>query len=269
MPGRPDDTVDPEFLGRLLATISVVDDLANARRAALHRKPARGSAAKADTALASGELVFVFATQALGFAIDHLKAWESLILGGLHPTFAQMTLLRAALEGAATARWLLDLEVTPTERVGRGIASAVDDLIQVRRFELSVGRTSSQPKPGEAVDARIADLKRVSLAAGIPEVRYPAATTLFETYGGDHGDGVWLFRLVSAFAHAKQWAIAGTDRDQRSASYPPGVEGGHVTSSDQVVLFATTRTVDLVRTALDDLDRYGTRRSVGAWFRGP
>lgn len=269
MTARADDRVDPEFLARLLTTIVVVDDLANARSIALHRKPARGSPARADNTLASGELVFVFATQALGFAIDHLKAWESLILGGLHPAFAQMTLLRAALEGAATARWLLDLEVTPTERVGRGIASAVDDLIQVRRFEFSVGSTPSQVKPGEAADARIAELKRISLAAGIPDVRYPAATTLFEVYGGDQGDAVWLFRLVSAFAHAKQWAIAGTDRDERPATHPPGVEGGYVTSSDQVVLFATTRTVELVRTALDDLDRYGRRRSIRAWFRGP
>jgi hypothetical protein len=180
------------------------------------------------------------------------------VFGGLHPTFAQMTLVRAGLEGAVTARWLVDLRATPDMRVARGVAVALDDYQERAKFERSANLTP--PPAGDMAKSaavRIEELKANRESAGLPVVHYPSTTLLMGEFGGIESDGIWLYRLVSAFAHAKQWSLAGTDRTPwRQSRLISGVEGGTVTASDQVVLFATLRAFELVEAALAEIEDY-------------
>lgn len=58
----------------------------------------------------------------LSVSLDHLQTWRHVVFAGgagLQPAYAHMTLLRGAMEAAIVARWLVDSEVDPSERLAR------------------------------------------------------------------------------------------------------------------------------------------------------
>lgn len=241
------------------------------RTKALHAGPRRGSLAAADARLPEGRFVSVFSTQALGFAIDHLKAWQLLVLGGSHPAFAQMTLVRGSIEGAVTSRWLTDASAAASARVSRGVAAALDDYDERRKFENAAGVPAPEPGTGaKSGGQRMAELREARDRAQVAEVRYPPTTELVRQYGAEEGATEWLYRLVSAFAHAKQWSIHAMDKFPTQFGHPAlGIQSGRVEASDQVVLFATMHAVDLLDVAISEFEAYTMHpRSLRAWVLG-
>ena len=94
------------------------------------------------------------------------------------------------------------------------MAAALDDYEERAKFERSANITP--PPDGDTAKsaaARIEELKANREAAGLPVVRYPSTTFLMGEFGGIDSDGIWLYRLVSAFAHAKQVVVGGDGSD--------------------------------------------------------
>lgn len=228
--------------------------------------PQPGSLAAADAAIPHARWVIVSANMAVGVAADHLFAWKLIADGRLIPVYAPMTLLRTALEGAVLTRWLVDPRPGALERVSRGVAAQLDDYEERRKFEASArshAKAEGLPEPPPPTDPaksavdRFAELTAARDAAGIPAIRQPGPTYLMTRFGApDYRDVSWLYRLVSAFAHAKPWALHGTTLGPTSPSGTPGMQGGQVTASDNIIIGTTDLVAGIVETAILDLESY-------------
>lgn len=67
-------------------------------------------------------------------AEDHLRAVVIIVKHGPLPGFALYTLLRAASDAAVRAAYLLELSLTPAERLGRTLNERLDNLKEQRKF---------------------------------------------------------------------------------------------------------------------------------------
>jgi hypothetical protein len=203
--------------------------------------------------------VRIHAAQALASALDHLTAWRLLVDARGIPILAHMTLLRGALEGSVRCRWLIDATIDSTTRVARGYAAKRDDYVEHGKFEESrEGLDDGEERParvastGKTAAERLIDLEAWRSEAEIPVVRFQDTTALMKTYGLER----W-FRLASAAAHGKEWALgAATLEPSSDAAPPPGV--GHETASanDAVVLGLTVVTIGAAARAIRDLEAY-------------
>jgi hypothetical protein len=193
----------------------------------------------------------------LNVSVDHLFAWGLIIRGGLLPIYSEMTLLRGALEGALISRWLLDPRATPMTRVAQGVAAQRDDYDERRKFEESIKAPPRPAGAGKSGADRLADLTKVRDRDGIPVVPFRRATYLAAGYGvPGYSDISWLYRLVSAFAHAKEWALTATTLGLSTDAHTPGVKYGGVTASESIVLSATGIVIDHVETAVAEYQAY-------------
>jgi hypothetical protein len=232
-------------------------DLIRDRIARLHRDPLPGSLATSDGAIPHARWVLASAHMALGVASDHMNAWRLLVNGRLIPIYSPMTLLRAGLEAAVLCRWLVDPRPTSLERVARGVAAQVADYDERRKWEAAVGAHERPPGTGKSGAARLTDLISARGAAAIPALRLPGVTDLAKAVGAPgYRDVSGYYRLMSAFAHAKPWALHATTLGPSAPTATPGMQGGVVTSSDVVLVGATDLVAGLVETAVMDVEAY-------------
>ncbi len=244
-----------------------------ARSVAIHERaqrkigdPRPGSPAAADAVIPHARWIITSANMAVGVAADHLFAWKLIVDGRQIPVYAPMTLLRTALEGAVLTRWLVDPRPGALERVSRGVAAQLDDYDERRKFETSVkarakteGLLEPLPPsaPGKSGADRLAELITARDDAGIPAIKQPGSTDLMMRFGApDYRDVSSLYRLVSAFAHAKPWALHATSVGPTSPSGTQGIQGGQVTANDDVIIGTTDLVAGIVETAIGDLERY-------------
>lgn len=252
--------MDPDAARELRTTLLRVDDLRS--RAGRRPPEARpGALGAADADVPHARWVVAGANMAIGVAVDHLYAWQQLVGAGPIPIYAPMTLLRTALEAAVTTRWLVDPRPSARERVGRGIAAQLDDYDERRKFEtIARARTPGYPPPSAGAKSapdRIADLKADRDGAEIPVVRLLGPTELMKNWGAPgHQDFTWLYRLLSAFAHAKPWALHATNIGPTGPSDTAGLSSGVVTASDLVLCGATIAVTDTTAAALAELEAY-------------
>jgi hypothetical protein len=194
---------------------------------------------------------------ALGVASDHLTAWKLIVYGGLIPIYSPMTLLRAALEGAVMCRWLVDPRPEPLERVARGVAAQVADYDERRKWEAGIRAPARPARAGKSASDRLAELTAARDKDGIPVVRLPGMTDLAKRFGAPgYRDVSAYYRLMSAFAHAKPWALHATNLGPAVATSASGWQGGPVTSSDTVLVGSTNLVAGLVETAVMDVEAY-------------
>lgn len=270
-PHRDTESIDPTFVLRLLQEVQRADTFRTRHKAIARDELRRGSLGAGDLRMPHSRFVGVFAIQAAAVAIDHLTAWQLLVHGATHPIFSQMTLIRGGMEGAATCRWLVDKAVGREERIARGVAAALEDFNQLRKFEESVGISGTSPDGATSASQWIQELSEERDRANIQAMPYPNMVWLMEHYGRPEvGDSVWLYRLLSAFAHAKQWALSATDQTPREVRRSiEGVAAGRVVASDQIVLYATAAAFDHVDIALDELREYGRGGNLISRVMGP
>lgn len=251
--------MDPAIAAELRQRLAGVDVLWARYHAAARRPIEAGTLAGDDDAHPHARFVAIHATQALSSALDHLNAWRLLVDGNRLPIQAHMTLLRGALEGSVRCRWLVDATTDSLTRVARGYAAKRDDYIQRRRFEESregldddEERQVRAASTGKGAAERLVDLEAWRSKAEIPVVPFEDTTSLMKTYGLER----W-FRLASAAAHGKEWALGAAKLEPSpDAAPPPGVSHGMVSLSDDVVLALTRVTIDAVERAVVDLEAY-------------
>ena len=94
----------------------------------------------------------------------------------------------------------------------------------------------------------------------------PSTTWLFEHYGAPgYRDGRLWYRLVSAYAHGKVWALLTANRDEITVTDETlvGVRRGKVTANDELSAYMTRLAMIYLTAAVTDLERYVGR---GEWL---
>lgn len=255
-------TMDEQILMESEATVGLrraVDraDAIHARVAALHQDPRPGSTAASDAEIPHARWVLLSARMALGVASDHLTAWRLIVDTRTIPIYSPMTLLRAALEGGLLCRWLVDPRIAPPERVARGVSAQMADYDERRKWEEAIRAPDRPAGSGKSGADRLADLVAARDADGISTVRLLGPTDLAKGFGAPgYRDVSWLYRLMSAFAHAKPWAVHATTLGPYGATSVPGLEIGVITSSDRVLVAATNHVAGLIEAAVAEVEGY-------------
>lgn len=146
-------------------------------------------------------------------AADQLMAFTKTVSEPIQ-TIAPWTCVRAVVEAAALAAWLLDPAVEASERVQRSFALRYEGLSQQVKFARAAGNESE----ATIAAARIDEVERVAISLGfprlenrkahrtgiaqhMPSVTYVIARTL---------DKEATYRLLSPVTHAHHWALLQT-----------------------------------------------------------
>ena len=227
------------------------------------------SDAARDSAVRNGSLAWSFGAAALQVGFDHLRAWRHLHASGMQPPFAHWTLLRGAVEGAVVTRWLCSASTT-NERRARGIGAQLADFGQRQGFEARV--VATMPKvaaPRVSAHERISRLRAEADADGLHGERLPGPTSLVTSLAppaelsGAKVDAEVLYRILSAFAHAKMWAMPVANDVVRGekVELAPELAVTVVTAPADIVWLLTDWAVTCLRLAVDDFERYSTAAS--------
>ena len=157
-------------------------------------------------------LAWTHALRGLQSAIDHLAAWRALSRHRPRPVMAHYSLLRAAIDGAARCRWLVDPKVDPTTRAGRGYLAELRDIEAVRIIDdLDPLLKVPAGEPGnldelERVLREEADAERVTIPPH-SEIRPHGLATTYAGYKSLYkGPGTHLYAVLSAATHGHVWA---------------------------------------------------------------
>lgn len=151
-----------------------------------------GSAASVDQAHPLGHHTGILATGFLSSGIEHLVIWERLLLAGVQPYTAHVTLIRGAMEGAVTCRWLIDPYIDSAARIRRGVALLLEDYANRRDFEQDLGIAVDAIKPpAKPAAERHADLRRErdETKVGRIDVHAHVAKQDGHRHGAGDGDG--------------------------------------------------------------------------------
>ena len=184
---------------QLVAALAPLPRLFEEQQTLARKGPAEGSMAISDAHIAERHRIWTLANQAWLNGTEHVNTWRLLLVGAkFQPAAAHYTLLRGALEGLVTCRWLIDGRVSASERIARACAFRLEDLRQRKNLEHELPDLPAPISPGKTAHERIAELRRSMAANGIVEVGFPSAVDRFDT----HGDGAWAYRILSAYAHS-------------------------------------------------------------------
>ena len=204
---------------------------------------------------------------------DHLLAWRTLVHAAPLPVNAQYSLLRSALEGIATCRWVLapnvgDLDQDRDERIRRGVALQLRDHNERHGFEVTWEKATnakiSRPPGGKPALERREELLAEKTKHRIGSVTVPEPTSLFRRFAvvtpGFPPDGTWLYQILSAHAHNRQWTLLTSSLGER-VNLPgiPGTAAVAVRTSDELAVAATLIAVDGLTAALEQIETYAGR----------
>ncbi|SDL21748.1 hypothetical protein [Microbacterium azadirachtae] len=139
-------------------------------------------------------------------AVDHARAFATLIRSGLRHSTALFTLTRGTLEALARPRWIMhDLDFL--QLAHRSLSLLYSDLRYPERLgELLVSRDGEDVDPGERRRHHESDLERL----GLPRpIRVDSSMLVSELVDSDlaHQDGKRLYSLLSAVAHGHRFAV--------------------------------------------------------------
>lgn len=215
MPRAGGESSDSAALTDAASVLAAIDELWRREHDVISVGPLPGSLAAADSDLPLGAIASELGSMAWSIGADHALAWHRLLhVARAQPMAAHATLARSVIEGAVVCRWLLEPGIDARERRVRATAMLAEDYRQRRNFERSanienvprgrLGRTGAQRHAELERDIRRHGL----VAAGKNVRRPPEVTQLFADFAipTRRGDGEWLYRALSGYAHGKQWA---------------------------------------------------------------
>ncbi len=221
--------------------------------------PVPGSTAARDCLTPMGQQAWILGFTAVNVGIDHLEVWRRLAEARIQPTFAHLTLIRGALEGAALARYLADPKIDGHERLRRGVGAYDADLEERAKYEprrpdliSPTGKTARERRKDLAEDCEVLRIKPRQLL-GPTELCARYIDTVIK-----QRDGEYVYRLLSAFAHGKQWPILpGSEAENYGPA--PGLTGAfmtRITANPRLAAELSVVAVDTVTAAVTDLERY-------------
>ncbi|WP_308290060.1 hypothetical protein [Mycolicibacterium sp. PAM1] len=146
------------------------------------------------------------ATRRLKVAVDYLAGVRDLVTVGLH-YYAPFPLLRAVLESAATAVWLLESDERSV-RLRRLVGLHIDDTNNKKSVQFMVPEQYRDPfdhEPG---------IKKMVQESGSPrgKCKFPDYTAVFKTIDdlpGEAASMLLAWRVCSGFSHGLTWATTG------------------------------------------------------------
>lgn len=196
-------------------------------------------------------------TAALVAATEHIDAVRALLLDAqlLHPS-APFTLIRAAIENAATAVWLLVGPSRP-ERVVRRLRQVLRDAMDGNAAAVEFGL-----KPGRPVETRKREL--LSMARKVRgDAAYklrPSETTEIvrsaEAAVRSKVNVMTAWRACAGFSHGRLWpTLSVLDREVEATDASTNVRHVRVTNSKDRVLWALKAAQDVLDTAAKRLDQ--------------
>lgn len=257
---RADIPKTADTLARVPALIERYEGLIRADRAT-------PSPATDDAGYPAGRSAWDLATSAWGSGGDNLLAWHHLRLGAtVQPHAAHYTLLRGALEGAVTSRYLTDPYITPARRRRRAAAAQLEDYDERRKFEDAI-QAPAFVAPAKSGADRLADFKQLLVdsnivrAEEVDSLGTMGVTDRCQHYGLLSGhDGSWLYRLLSAYAHGMQWQNIGNGQIVEQFDAPSG-DGVivKISARDEPVDGATIVAFHALDRALEELIWYAGR----------
>lgn len=140
----------------------------------------------------------------LGVALDQLKALENLIITArsVHP-YGTFSLIRSAIENAATALWLLS-PASRQERVTRRL-----QLLQQDAYNQNKAHQAMPKVPVTlSLEDRLKKIRDVADRQGIGKLARFKVTDVVREVGNIRGfsiEGAW--QITSGITHGQQWAI--------------------------------------------------------------
>lgn len=201
--GSAGDTQDPLVTAKLAEVLAQAPVLFDRLTATSRAGAQPGSEAAKDESSSLGHHVRIMAVDHLMTGLDHLVMWDRLLTAGVQPYASHITLIRGAMEGAVTCRWLIDPREDSAERVRRGVALLLEDYGNRDDFERDFGIADAIKPPAKSADDRRAELKAERVAAKIGPTQAPKMTTLFGGYIGlPPARGRAVYRLLSAWPTA-------------------------------------------------------------------
>jgi len=167
------------------------------------------------------------ALRCLGVAVDHMQALRDLILKGqVLPIHACYTLLRAALENAATVVWLLG-PTARNDRVTRQLRNTWANAVNGERVRALIANgdpyESSLPKVRSRIKA-LAAARQISTASAMSSVGTESIVAAAQRHLGweaDPGVGVVVWRMCSGIAHG-DLGRSGAQPTGRNGAAPGG-----------------------------------------------
>jgi hypothetical protein len=158
-------------------------------------------------------------------AEDHLRTMLTVIKHGPLPGYGLYTLARAAADALVRAAYLLELPLTPAERLGRTLNERLDNLDEQRKVGPDLEEHYRQSVAG--LEAKAA-AHGVQIVINSPKSGAPgkligfgtpkkSVTDLFEQFltGGES-----VYRYLSGYAHSKMWAQLPRSRAEPSPDDP-------------------------------------------------
>lgn len=203
-------------------------------------------------------------------AVDHLHALKMVMVdAGSQHTFAPYTLIRGAIENAATALWVLQ-ENSPRSVAVRALTLEYRGLVDQRRAARAVD-------PNAEMDKHLFDIFNASLARhgfDPAEVKSaPQHLALLESISKHFHiqNAALTWQFCSAAAHGRQWAWRYLTRfEPQNDDGVSKVLSGQLTSNEMIIAYSLHIACNVVRKALAARKLHSTNTShSGASFVKP
>ena len=241
---------------KLARTLDRLDGLRSREHAATLAGAQPDSGAAAIRARSSGRYVEPSACGFLSVAGDNLLTWRVVIRAGVQPAYGHLTLLRTAIESAVNARWLMDPRLTSAERIARGLAAERASYEEREKFERSLGQPVVMRPPAKTAAQRLQYLEYERAANAIARASVNTVEAA-RSYLLGTSNGEAAYRLLSAFAHGRQWSLLASEREViPDTNAAAKTQTGRITAREDVSNGFTAMAVDTYAVGIAELEQY-------------
>lgn len=241
---------DGRYLAQLLEVLAQSESwAARIDSAAEPSRPAPGSPLRGDDDRAHPYELSHAAWHSLSHAVDHLGCLRALVgdARAVH-MFAPYSLVRAALENASAAVWMLQ-PPRRTDRLARRLRFAVTD---IRNGE-QVKQLTGQPGPRSEQD-RMDEVRAIASRAGIDETAVKRGATYSEIVkavgdaSGPAATMIYLsWKLCSGIAHGDFWTTWSAAQRVELPGAPEGTGSFKIEANLKLLMHVTTLAASITR----------------------